>query len=352
MEMLKECKILNQERIYLDLKKRLESGVWSPQTQMPSLRELAGSFDSSPGTVRQALVKLQYEGLIEAHHGKGYFVCLPNDREIKNIMLLELAGNEHLYSNFVKEFRQYFSKHEEYMINLEYPCNYREHPRVSMEKLDLLCESGLEAIFIDGEQISFSKMEFKKLLEKTKLYYYFNEREIFKELNIPGVSTEWFHGAYIATRHLLEIGCRNILAVSGTLNKKAFENAIEDSAVNAEVHFIGGADKADMDEVAELLKSRQIDGFFAFGDCFVMKFLPLFREAGYRIPQDLAVVGYYNTPWCEHMEIPLTSVCLREAEMIKTVCDMYWGIEPERQVVIRPKMVIRDSTMKFSKTVN
>jgi DNA-binding LacI/PurR family transcriptional regulator len=41
------------------------------------------------------------------------------------------------------------------------------------------------------------------------------------------------------------------------------------------------------------------------------------RRAGLRIPQDLAVVGYYNTPWCHMLPVPLTSVDLRVDELAR-----------------------------------
>jgi GntR family transcriptional regulator of arabinose operon len=346
--MIEESKILNQERIYLNLRNKLIAGIYSPHTQMPSLRELAASFGSSPGTVRQALVKLQYEGFIEAKHGKGYFACCPQESKIKHAMLLELTGNDHLYSNFVKGFRKYFSNHSNYVTNLENPRDYDKQPEALIKKLKLLSKTGLEVIFLDGEQVRFSPEEYLELLKRTKIYYYFNSKDTLNELNIPGVSTEWFHGLYIAIRHLLELGCRNILAFVGEPYNVACKQALEDSVADAKIHFVDRRQPQALNAIAALVKKERIDGFFSFGDIHVMKTLPLFREAGYRIPQDVAMIGYYNTPWCEHMEVPLTSVSIREHEMLKMVCDMYFGLEPERQVVLKPQVVIRESSLGFT----
>lgn len=346
--MIKENKMLNQERIYLDMRNKLTTGIYSPHTQMPSLRELAVNFNSSPGTVRQALVKLQYEGFIEAKHGKGYFACSPQSTKVKHAMLLELTGNDHLYSNFVKGFRQYFSAHSNYVTNLENPRDYDKQQGTLIKKLKLLSKSGLEVIFLDGEQVMFSPEEYLELLKFTKIYYYFNSKKTIDELNIPGVSTDWFHGLYIAIRHLLELSSRNIIAFAGEPYNAACQQALNDSVADAKIHFFDRTHPLNTGAVAELLKKEKIDGVFSFGDIHIMKILPLFREAGYRIPKDVAMVGYYNTPWCEHMEVPLTSISIREHEMLKMVCDMYFGLEPEHQVVLKPKVVIRESSLGFN----
>ena len=56
------------------LSEQIASGAFARGEQIPSEHELMQRFEVSRVTARQALTDLRNKGLIEAHHGKGYFV--------------------------------------------------------------------------------------------------------------------------------------------------------------------------------------------------------------------------------------------------------------------------------------
>jgi GntR family transcriptional regulator len=59
-----------QERIHM----LVRSGVWQPGDQIPSERELMQLAGISRATVRQALIALSHEGVLDKSHGRGTFV--------------------------------------------------------------------------------------------------------------------------------------------------------------------------------------------------------------------------------------------------------------------------------------
>ncbi|MFH1926589.1 MAG: GntR family transcriptional regulator [Chloroflexota bacterium] len=67
--------------IYYQLHKiilgRIERGLWPPQTQIPSERELAEQFGVSRMTVRQALSALARDGILSREIGRGTYVAEP-----------------------------------------------------------------------------------------------------------------------------------------------------------------------------------------------------------------------------------------------------------------------------------
>src|SRR5271169_1684017 len=77
--------------LYHQLKERLVqkigSGVWAPETRLPSERELCDLFGISRITVRQALDQLVAEGRLVRSHGRGTFVALTPVR--KHLLPLE-----------------------------------------------------------------------------------------------------------------------------------------------------------------------------------------------------------------------------------------------------------------------
>lgn len=61
-------------RVYETLYKRLVEGFYQPGDQLPSESDLAEELNVSRGTLRQALLLLQEDGMIMNHQGKGSFV--------------------------------------------------------------------------------------------------------------------------------------------------------------------------------------------------------------------------------------------------------------------------------------
>ena len=61
-------------RVYETIYKRLAEGFYRPGEQLPSESELAEELKVSRGTLRQALLLLQEDGMIINHQGKGSFV--------------------------------------------------------------------------------------------------------------------------------------------------------------------------------------------------------------------------------------------------------------------------------------
>jgi GntR family transcriptional regulator len=57
------------------LRKRIHDGVYVAGERLPSIERLAETFQVAVVTVRQALLLLEQEGLIECHQGRGTFVA-------------------------------------------------------------------------------------------------------------------------------------------------------------------------------------------------------------------------------------------------------------------------------------
>lgn len=65
-------------RVSDDIRSKIESGELSPGDQLPSMRELQEQYDVGHTAVRNALLVLRTEGLIEGHQGKGVYVIGPS----------------------------------------------------------------------------------------------------------------------------------------------------------------------------------------------------------------------------------------------------------------------------------
>ena len=77
---------INQERLYQELARKLmdelASGKYQVGSRLPAERELAAEYDVSRPTVREAIIALEVQGLVEVRIGSGaYVVRLPGKEE-------------------------------------------------------------------------------------------------------------------------------------------------------------------------------------------------------------------------------------------------------------------------------
>jgi len=63
------------------LKEKVQTGVWAPGDQIPGEQDLCEMYGVSRTVVRQALLELELEGVINRRKGKGTFIALPKINE-------------------------------------------------------------------------------------------------------------------------------------------------------------------------------------------------------------------------------------------------------------------------------
>lgn len=62
-------------QVQQDIQARISRGLLKPGDKLPSTAEMAGQYDTSPGTVRKAVDILIAMGVLRGHQGKGVFVA-------------------------------------------------------------------------------------------------------------------------------------------------------------------------------------------------------------------------------------------------------------------------------------
>lgn len=98
--------LLTRERLYQDvarsLVEELASGRYPPGSRLPAERELAAHFGVSRPTVREAIIALEVQGLVEVRVGSGAYVLrLPGEEDIPgfNISAFELTEARLLFES-------------------------------------------------------------------------------------------------------------------------------------------------------------------------------------------------------------------------------------------------------------
>jgi len=138
-------------------------------------------------------------------------------------------------------------------------------------------------------------------------------------LQLPSVGTTNQAGAAEAARHLLEVGRTTPLVVSGPVQFGCTEQRL---AGFAEVYAAAGHPVSPDRVVVGDFTSRggreafassvaagvRFDAVFAHNDLSAAGVLHAALDAGWRVPRDVAVVGFDDIPLAAHTQPPLTTV--------------------------------------------
>ena len=131
------------------------------------------------------------------------------------------------------------------------------------------------------------------------------------------VDADNVNGAREAVRHLLRLGRTRIGLINGPQNMIAsvdrlagYTLALRERGLLVEPERVadGGFSEAGGFLAMQQLLPRQPDAIFAASDAMAIGALRALREAGVRVPNDVALVGFDDLPFAARTEPPLTTV--------------------------------------------
>ncbi|WP_406450366.1 LacI family transcriptional regulator [Streptomyces sp. NBC_00876] len=197
------------------------------------------------------------------------------------------------------------------------------------------------------------------LLEQLGMPAVMNGRRSATE-SLASVDSDNFEGARGAVEHLVSRGRRSIATITGRLDVYAsqrrldgYRRALSDAGLEADERLIAPADFSEEGGVRamrELLARRpDVDAVFAASDLMAAGARQVLREAGRRIPDDVALIGFDDSAVARHMDPALTSVRQPIEEMgramTRVLLDEIAGENTERpQIVLPTELVVRDSS--------
>lgn len=181
---------------------------------------------------------------------------------------------------------------------------------------------------------------------------------------VSAVSTDSFSGGYLAGQHLARSGRRAPVVVSGEMHVNGGYNALQRvqgfAKACAEHHVAFSPDqtievheysrKDGVNAMTRLLgEGRKMDAIFsAAGDATALGLLTVARERGLPVPEEVAVVGYDDSPMAALATPPLTTVKQSALEMAAEALRLATTETEEilarpKRVLLQPKLVVRES---------
>ncbi len=175
-------------------------------------------------------------------------------------------------------------------------------------------------------------------------------------IGAPTVTIDQLEGARIATRHLLDLGHRTVHHVSGpqswidaTARMRGWSDALRTYPAPSG-RSVAGDWGAGRGYVAgtRLAGDPTVTAIFAANDQTALGVIRGLHDAGRRVPEDVSVVGFDDTPESGYFLPPLTTIRQDFGEVgrrcVQLLLSLADGAPVERHVVVPAKLVVREST--------
>lgn len=183
-------------------------------------------------------------------------------------------------------------------------------------------------------------------------------------LEVSSVVVNDYAGAFAATKHLIEQGCKRIAHIGGQQHVNIFNQRLKgyidalnvhNIAVNEDLIIHGKVSiESGRECMQTLLSGRQKpDAIFAVEDFTALGAIQAIKSAGKKIPEEIAIIGFANEAFGEYITPSLSTVNQQTARMGQEAAKLFFdGLgkpynSPPRKLVLHPELVCRQSSIKI-----
>lgn len=195
-----------------------------------------------------------------------------------------------------------------------------------------------------------------------------------EKFNIPSISTDFHQGGMMAARHLLELGHRKIHIISvdfmhsTTLRQRiaGFQQALQEEGLKPEVALflkktkdVVPLEKIMMESYQSakkvLSRKERPTAVFAGNDEIGLGVIKAALTLGIKVPEELSVVGFDDSPAAIFAPVPLTTIHQCKDRISRKAVEIILALVEQKEkkkkkakavssILLKPELVIRSST--------
>ena len=354
---------------YLQLKEILlgyfDNEHYQRDQKIPSESELMGRFDVSRGTVRQTLAELVNEGIIYKKQGSGSFFAGTASLTRPASYLIGVIVPRlsfYIYPQIIQGIDD-VARQKRYNIVLG---SSNVNPTEESACLEQLLHKRIDGLLIEmsGGILDFeNSLNFQRLLTLPIPVVFMDW--MIRHPNISFVSLDDIEGGFRATNYLIEQGHQRIACVSpfdtlpGIQRNQGYRNAL----AAAQLPYDAQLDKQisikqwnEPDTLAKLIRdvltlaeSVRPTAIFFFNDDGAIQSATAIRQMGLKIPDDISIMGFDDSPVASVAEVPLTTMSHPKFQLGKWAAELLFdqiehqGRNTPRQMILHPGIMLRQS---------
>ena len=170
--------------------------------------------------------------------------------------------------------------------------------------------------------------------------------------------------AYQVTMHLAEQGCKRIVHVTGNLKRnvyamrlEGYKQALADAKLTSRKEYIIVNDldeDAGVEAAKQILKMKPLpDGVFVTRDLCAAVCMQTLKEAGIRIPEDMAIAGFNNDAISRIVQPKLTTIDYPGFQVGEIACrqliNHLRGVDDAnltKTIYVKSSLIIRESSLR------
>jgi LacI family transcriptional regulator len=219
--------------------------------------------------------------------------------------------------------------------------------------------------FVDGFLITplqYDNKHLARLHKEGRVPFVLTNRAIDELADVDTVLHNNYAGAYAATQHLIGLGHRRIAYLTARrqvwtveqrlLGYKAALNEAELLYNEELVVQINLSLESAFEATKYLLTlppNRRPTAIFAYNDFMAVGVIKALKEAGVKVPDDMALVGYDDIIYAQFLEIPLTTVRQPTQKLGEVAAEVLLERIARRdtevkRIVLEPELIIRASS--------
>ncbi|BCG60462.1 LacI family DNA-binding transcriptional regulator [Paenibacillus sp. URB8-2] len=184
------------------------------------------------------------------------------------------------------------------------------------------------------------------------------------DTNVAFVESDHYEGGRLATHKLIEKGCAEIVLLTkknnlSSVNErlKGYKDALAGAGLPVKDERIVYTDpkKSSLEAAKEAIQGLvdagvPFDGIFATNDWLALGALLFIQETGYKVPEQVKIVGFDNNLISQYCDPPITTINQDKASLANKACrillDMIDGVPGsiERHQIVPVSLVERKTT--------
>jgi DNA-binding LacI/PurR family transcriptional regulator len=237
-------------------------------------------------------------------------------------------------------------------------CQSNENSEVESCLIKQLASFKIDGLLISVSGQTKEEQSFEILKKKEVPIVLFDR--VIPNMDVSKIIVDEFHSAFMAIEHLIKSNHRRIAHLAGpphlSISKARLDGylaALKKHNIPIDYNLIINCENFEQDAsvcIRSLFSRKPYpDGIFAINDASAIIAMKFLKKKGIRIPEDIAVIGFNNDPFCEMVEPSLTTIMLpcydigqMAVEMlIKRIEDHSIANET---ITLKSKLIIRNSS--------
>lgn len=279
----------------------------------------------------------------------------PNDlarslhQQHSNILGLIVPSVSHPFFGEVTRRLEYYAYENGYKLMI---CNSLQNREKERDYIEMLKRSQVDGIVMGSHLLDTADYE------DLELPLISLDRKLGD--TIPYICCDNYQSGELATRHLISLGCKKLVHISGSLEVKMLSNRRTDAffavcremGISGRTYELPDSAVTDFEEEAFLQQvlheNPDCDGVFATSDVTAAVTMALAQKMGKRVPQDLKLVGFddilvasVTSPKLTTIQQPIDAICRYCVEYLMRM--MKQEAVPS-QTILPVTLVVRGST--------